>query len=79
MIGEQEAGGIQAYREAKEEAIRDFDSEYFSRLLVAAQGSLKIALELSGMHKKNFYDKIKQLGMSVKNYATVDDGQADKV
>lgn len=72
VIGQHKIGGIQAYREAKVEAVRDFDTEYFSRLLIAAQGSLKIALELSGMHKKNFYDKIKQLGLSVKTYAAED-------
>ncbi len=73
VIGERQPGEINAYRDAKENAIRDFDTDYFSRLLIAAQGSLKIALELSGMHKKNFYDKIKQLGMSVKTYSAAED------
>lgn len=78
VIEKRGVGGIHTYRDAKEEAIRDFDSEYFSRLLIAAQGSLKVALELSDMHKKNFYDKIKQLGMSVRNYTAANEGRADK-
>jgi len=73
VTGERHAGVLHIYRDAKEEAVRDFDTEYFSRLLIAAQGSLKRALELSGMHKKNFYDKIKQLGMSIKTYAAEED------
>ena len=59
---------IETYREAKNKAIKEFDQEYFAQLLLIAEGSLKKVLELSGMHKKNFYDKIKDCGLSTKTY-----------
>lgn len=57
------------YRDAKSEALLDFDKEYLMRTLYLSRGSLKKALELSGMHKKNFYSKIKELGLSVKDFS----------
>jgi len=73
FVGQRESHDLLPYRDAKESAVRDFDTEYFSRLLIAAQGSLKTALEISRMHKKNFYDKIKQLGLSIKSYSSTPD------
>ena len=46
----------------------DFDKEYLMKTLFLSKGSLKKALELSGMHKKNFYTKIKELGLSVNDF-----------
>ena len=63
-----------SYREAKQQILLDFDRDYLLKTLYLAQGSLKKALQLSGMHKKNFYEKIKQLGMSVKDYSRPSDG-----
>ncbi len=60
---------LQTYKEAKSEVLRDFDKEYLMKTLYLAKGSLKKALELSGMHKKNFYIKIKGLGLSVKDFS----------
>ncbi len=57
------------YSEAKRAALFDFDKEYLLKTLYLAKGSLKKALELSGMHKKNFYTKIKELGFSVKAFS----------
>lgn len=57
---------LKNYRDMKQKAIRDFDETYFARLLILSQGSLKKALEISGMHKKNFYEKLKQYGISSK-------------
>lgn len=57
------------YSEAKRVALFDFDKEYLLKTLYLAKGSLKKALELSGMHKKNFYTKIKELGFSVKDFS----------
>ncbi|MGB3222685.1 MAG: sigma-54 dependent transcriptional regulator [Desulforhopalus sp.] len=57
------------YSEAKRAALFEFDKEYLLKTLYLAKGSLKKALELSGMHKKNFYTKIKELGFSVKDFS----------
>ncbi len=57
------------YKDAKREVLLDFDKEYLMKTLYLAKGSLKKALELSGMHKKNFYIKIKELGLSVKDFS----------
>lgn len=58
------------YKQAKERVLSEFDREYFFKTIGLAQGSLKEALKLSGMHKKNFYMKLKQLDMSMKDIAT---------
>ncbi len=39
------------------------------KTLFLSKGSLKEALELSSMHKKNFYIKIKELGFSEKDFS----------
>ncbi len=56
------------YQNAKQQILHDFDRDYLVKALFIAQGSLKKALHITGMHKKNFYDKIKGLGISVKDY-----------
>ncbi len=58
---------IENYQEAKRSALAAFDREYFTRLILASQGSLKKALQLSGMHKKNFYMKLKAIGLSMRS------------
>ncbi len=60
---------FQTYKEAKGEVLLNFDKEYLMKTLYLSKGSLKKALELSGMHKKNFYTKIKELGLSVKDFS----------
>lgn len=57
-----------SYKEAKEKALNEFDREYLLKTLSLAQGSLKKALEISGMHKKNFYVKIKDVGLALKDF-----------
>lgn len=59
------------YKQAKERTLNEFDREYLLKIIGLSQGSLKEALKLSGMHKKNFYVKIKQLGIAMKGYAAV--------
>ncbi|MCP4342308.1 MAG: sigma-54-dependent Fis family transcriptional regulator [Desulfobulbaceae bacterium] len=66
-------GGIQdveilTYKQAKERTVNEFDREYLLKTIGLAQGSLKEALRLSGMHKKNFYVKIKQFGIVMKDF-----------
>ncbi len=66
-IGEKQS--FKTYREAKGDVLLDFDKEYLMKTLYLSKGSLKKALQLSGMHKKNFYTKIKDLGLSVKDFS----------
>ena len=54
------------YHDMKEKAINDFDTTYFTKLQGITKGSLKQALEISGMHKKNFYEKLKHCNLSWK-------------
>lgn len=56
------------FKEAKQKAVEDFERNYLLRTLQLAQGNLKKALELSGMHKKNFYTKINHLGLLLKDF-----------
>jgi len=65
-LGEKQS--FKSYKEAKGDVLLDFDKEYLMKTLYLSKGSLKKALELSGMHKKNFYTKIKELGLSVKDF-----------
>ncbi len=58
------------YKQAKERTLNEFDREYLLKTIGLAQGSLKESLKLSGMHKKNFYVKIKQLGIAMKDFTT---------
>ena len=66
-------GGDQKYehkkfKEAKQQVIDDFEKNYLLNTLQVARGNLRKALELSGMHKKNFYDKINKIGLSLKDF-----------
>jgi DNA-binding NtrC family response regulator len=60
---------FKTYKDAKRDVLLDFDKEYLMKTLYLSKGSLKKALELSGMHKKNFYTKVKDLGLSVKDFS----------
>ncbi|HBG21165.1 MAG TPA: hypothetical protein DDY32_18335, partial [Desulfobulbaceae bacterium] len=59
------------YKDAKEQAMEEFDRDYLLKTLSLSQGSLQQALKISGMHKKNFYTKIKELGLSMKDFSAV--------
>lgn len=52
-----------AYRAAKEKMVRDFDRYYFVELSKRSGGSLSKALSIAGMHKKNYYMKLKEIGL----------------
>lgn len=56
------------FKEAKQRAVEDFERTYLLQTLQLGQGNLKKALELSGMHKKNFYLKINHLGLLLKDF-----------
>lgn len=57
-----------SYKEAKQRTLYEFDLHFFSNIVVQAKGSLKTALSLSGMHKKNFYAKMKELNISLRSH-----------
>lgn len=68
ITGEGEQKQHPHFKEAKQKAVEDFERNYLLRTLQLAQGNLKRALELSGMHKKNFYTKINKLGLLLKDF-----------
>lgn len=70
VVGNQVQETPCTYKQAKEQAMEEFDREYLLRTLSLSQGSLQQALKISGMHKKNFYTKIKELGLTMKDFST---------
>jgi DNA-binding NtrC family response regulator len=60
--------GIGRYQEEKTRNVEEFDKRYFTKVLVTSGGSAKTAMELTGMHKKNFYKKLKELGFSMRDF-----------
>ncbi len=66
-IGHTDNASFGCYKDMKEEAIIDFDRDYFARVILLSRGSLKRALEISNMHKKNFYEKLKKYDLSLKS------------
>lgn len=51
------------YKEAKEIIIESFEREYFSELLKKADNNISEAARISGMHRKNLFVKLKELGL----------------
>ncbi len=62
-----DVAATQTYAQAKAETLLALDRSYLAAVLVAADGSLKKALQISGMHKKNFYQKLKRCGLSTRS------------
>jgi DNA-binding NtrC family response regulator len=71
VIGDTQQKSVISYKEAKEHALLEFDRDYLMKTLSLSQGSLQQALKLSGMHKKNFYAKIKELGLAMKDFSAL--------
>jgi DNA-binding NtrC family response regulator len=69
VIGDSKPEAVVSYKDAKEQALEEFDRDYLLKTLTLSQGSLQQALKLSGMHKKNFYAKIKELGLAMKDFS----------
>ena len=59
---------LRPYQETKTQLLLEFETQYFSKILARSKGSLGKALELSGMHKKNFYQKLKAIGLPTRNF-----------
>lgn len=51
------------YKEAKESVLRGFERQFFSFLLEKSDGNVSQAARLAGMHRKNLYLKLKELGL----------------
>ncbi len=71
VVGESRQESVVSYKDAKEQALEEFDRDYLMKTLCLSQGSLQQALKLSGMHKKNFYAKIKELGLAMKDFSSL--------
>jgi len=56
------------YKEAKERLISRFERDYFEKLLKETGGNISQAARRAGMDRKNFYDKIKRLGLKVEEF-----------
>ncbi len=70
VVGNSKPDSIATYKDAKEQALEEFDREYLMKTLSLSQGSLQQALKFSGMHKKNFYAKIKEMGLAMKDFSS---------
>lgn len=72
VLGDTEQTVMLSYKDAKDQVLTEFDRDYLLKTIYLAQGSLQKALKITGMHKKNFYVKIKQLGLAMKDYSSSD-------
>ena len=70
VLGESEKMSMLTYKQAKDKVLNQFDRDYLLKTICLSQGSLQQALEISGMHKKNFYTKIKNQGMAIKDFSS---------
>ncbi|WP_457574494.1 sigma 54-interacting transcriptional regulator [Desulfolithobacter sp.] len=59
-----EDGTLDTYRRSKQRVLTCFDKVYFQTLLSCTGGGLKDSLRISGLHKKNFYTKLKVVGLT---------------
>jgi DNA-binding NtrC family response regulator len=71
VLGESEKVSMLTYKQAKDQLLDQFDRDYLLKTICLSQGSLQQALEISGMHKKNFYTKLKELGLAIKDFSSV--------
>jgi DNA-binding NtrC family response regulator len=68
VLGDEGKTGMLTYKQAKDQILEQFDRDYLLKTLSLSQGSLQQALKISAMHKKNFYTKIKELGLEMKDF-----------
>lgn len=71
VLGESENVSMLTYKQAKDQLLDQFDRDYLLKTIYHSQGSLQQALEISGMHKKNFYTKLKDLGLAIKDFSSM--------
>ncbi len=58
---------IDSYQDAKKEVLESFEREFFTGILRATGGNITEAAKLSGMDRKNFYEKLKKLDIEPKS------------
>jgi DNA-binding NtrC family response regulator len=56
---------VQTYKEFKSRVLYVAEKEYFQTLLGASGGNIAQAARHAGMDRKNFYEKLKQLDITV--------------
>jgi len=52
---------VSSYQDAKKEVLESFEMEFFTRILRATGGNMTEAAKLSGMDRKNLYEKLRRL------------------
>ncbi len=71
ILGDSDKVAMLTYKQAKDQVLDQFDRDYLLKTLCLSQGNLQQALGISGMHKKNFYTKIKELGLAMKDFSSI--------
>lgn len=59
-----------SFKEAKKEVVEKFERDYIVQKLRDYNGNLSRAAEASGMHLKNFYEKVSKYQIDVEKYRT---------
>ena len=57
-----------AFKEAKQLAVDAFEKEYIGECLRTTKGNISLAAKCAGMDVKNFYTKIKKIGIDPKSF-----------
>jgi DNA-binding NtrC family response regulator len=55
-----------SYKEFKNNILSAAEKEYFKSLIDASSGNIAKAARMAGIDRKNFYDKLKQFGLTIK-------------
>ena len=58
---------VDSYQGAKKEVLESFEREFFTRILRVAGGNITEAAKLSGMDRKNLYEKLRKLNIEPKS------------
>ncbi len=58
---------FQLFKQAKKNVLENFERSYLLKVLKTSRGNIKKAAQLSGMHEKNFHQKLKRYGISAKD------------
>ncbi|HNT35640.1 MAG TPA: sigma-54 dependent transcriptional regulator [bacterium] len=57
-----------SYKDAKAQVVSDFDREFLTEALKKANGNITRAAEIVGMDRKNFSDKLSEIGVDAKKF-----------
>ena len=68
LYGQNVEGVVASYQEEKSKNLVEFDKQYFTKILAKSGGKAKIAMNLTKMHSKNFYRKLRELGISSRDF-----------